>query len=91
MNLQSLTRRSDGWALEPERASVSSAFAERMSASAQVFGRASRANQCPVSAVKQPCRRNLQTAEFDPDADIDRLELPQCSSPLAALCVLSFE
>src|SRR5947208_296420 len=31
-----------------------------------LFGRASRANQCPVSGVKQPCRRNLETAEFDP-------------------------
>jgi hypothetical protein len=27
---------------------------------------ASRANQCPVSGVKQPCRRNLETADFDP-------------------------
>jgi Tripartite tricarboxylate transporter family receptor len=26
----------------------------------------SRANQCPVSGVKQLCRRNLETAEFDP-------------------------
>jgi hypothetical protein len=32
-----------------------------------LFGCASRANQCPVSGVKQPCRRNLETAEFDPD------------------------
>jgi uncharacterized protein YjiS (DUF1127 family) len=32
-----------------------------------LFGRASRANQCPVSGVKQPCRRNLETAEFDPN------------------------
>ena len=31
-----------------------------------LFGRASRANQCPVSGVKQPCRRNPETAEFDP-------------------------
>jgi hypothetical protein len=31
-----------------------------------LFGRASRANQCPVSGVKQPWRRNLETAEFDP-------------------------
>src|SRR6266446_2604302 len=30
-----------------------------------LFGRASRANQCPVSGVKQPCRKNLETAEFD--------------------------
>jgi hypothetical protein len=30
-----------------------------------LFGRASRANQCPVSGVKQPCRRNPETAEFD--------------------------
>jgi hypothetical protein len=32
-----------------------------------IFGRASGANQCPVSGVKQPCRRNLETAEFDPE------------------------
>jgi hypothetical protein len=31
-----------------------------------LFGRASRANQCPVSGVKQPCPRNLETADFDP-------------------------
>jgi hypothetical protein len=31
-----------------------------------LFGRANRANQCPVSGVKQPCRRNLMTAEVDP-------------------------
>jgi hypothetical protein len=31
-----------------------------------LFGRASRAKQCPVSGAKQPCRRNLETAEFDP-------------------------
>jgi hypothetical protein len=31
-----------------------------------LFGRANRANQCPVSGVKQPCRTNLETAEFDP-------------------------
>jgi hypothetical protein len=30
-----------------------------------LFGRARRANRCPVSGVKQPCRRNLETAEFD--------------------------
>jgi hypothetical protein len=30
-----------------------------------LFGRASRANQCPVSGLKQPCRRNPETAEFD--------------------------
>jgi hypothetical protein len=29
-----------------------------------LFGRGSRAKQCPVSG--QPCRRNLETAEFDP-------------------------
>ncbi len=38
----------------------------RMSRLVALFGRASRANQCPVSGVKQPCRRNLETAEFDP-------------------------
>ena len=31
-----------------------------------LFCRASRANQCSVSVAKQPCRRNLETAEFDP-------------------------
>src|SRR6266536_2901709 len=31
-----------------------------------LFGRASRAKQCPVSGVKQPCRRNAETAESDP-------------------------
>jgi hypothetical protein len=31
-----------------------------------IFGRASLANQCPVLGVKQPCRRNLETAELDP-------------------------
>jgi hypothetical protein len=35
-----------------------------------LFGRASRANQCPVSGVKQPCRRNLETAEFGSNSDI---------------------
>jgi hypothetical protein len=29
--------------------------------------RGSRANQCPVSGVKQPCRRNPETAEFNPE------------------------
>jgi hypothetical protein len=38
-----------------------------------LFGRASRANQCPVSGVKQPCRRNPETAEFDPTATSARL------------------
>jgi len=32
-----------------------------------LFGRASRTNKCPVSGVKQPCRRNPETAEFDPE------------------------
>jgi hypothetical protein len=39
-----------------------------------LFGRA---NQCPVSGVTQPCRRNLETAEFDPTTDLgptDRLQ-----------------
>jgi hypothetical protein len=32
-----------------------------------LFCRPNRAEQCPVSGVKQPCRRNLETAEFDPE------------------------
>jgi hypothetical protein len=35
-----------------------------------LFGRASRANQCPVSGVKHPWRRNLETAESDPTRPI---------------------
>jgi hypothetical protein len=31
-----------------------------------LFCRANRAEQCPVSGVKQPCRRNRETAEVDP-------------------------
>ena len=31
-----------------------------------LFCRANRAEQCPVSGVKQSCRRNPETAEFDP-------------------------
>jgi hypothetical protein len=44
-----------------------------LSAYVKVFGRASRANQCPVSGVKQPCRRNPETAEFDPNRTAARL------------------
>jgi putative tryptophan/tyrosine transport system substrate-binding protein len=40
-------------------------FAASAHALLALFGRASRAKQCPVSGVKQPCRRNLETAEFD--------------------------
>jgi hypothetical protein len=36
-----------------------------------LFGPASRANQCPSSGVKQPCRRNLETADFDPKRSFD--------------------
>jgi hypothetical protein len=32
-----------------------------------LFCRANHAEQCPVSGVKQPCRRNPETAEFDPE------------------------
>ena len=38
---------------------------------AQRIGSAGRANQCPVSGVKQPCRRNFETAEFDPSLPFD--------------------
>jgi hypothetical protein len=31
-----------------------------------LFCRANDAEQCPVSGVRQPCRRNPETAEFDP-------------------------
>ena len=31
-----------------------------------LFCRANRAERCPVSGVKQPCRRNPETAEVDP-------------------------
>jgi hypothetical protein len=35
-----------------------------------LFCRPNSAEQCPVSGVKQPCRRNLETAEFGPNCDI---------------------
>src|SRR6266516_3522860 len=50
-----------------------------MSPELALFGRVSRANQCPVSGVKQPCRRNPETAEFGPICDISWIEIPQCS------------
>src|SRR5262249_1387711 len=37
-----------------------------MSPEVALFCRANRAEQCPVLGEKQPCRRNLETAEFDP-------------------------
>src|SRR4051794_35530872 len=36
-----------------------------------LFCRANRAEQCPVSGVKQPCRRNRETAEVDPNETLD--------------------
>src|SRR5262249_58750814 len=40
----------------------------------------SRANQCPVSGVKQPCRRNLETAEFDPNQTLSSPDPVQSGS-----------
>jgi hypothetical protein len=46
-----------------------------------LFCRANRTEQCPVSGVKQPGRRNPETAEFDPQAK-SGIEIPQRSSLL---------
>jgi hypothetical protein len=37
-----------------------------------LFCRANRAERCPVSGVKQPCRRNPETAEVDPERSLSR-------------------
>jgi hypothetical protein len=43
-----------------------------MSPEVALFCRANRAERCPVSGVKQPCRRNPETAEFDPEPTFER-------------------
>ena len=50
-------------------------------------GRANRAEQCPVSGVKQPCRRNPETADFDPQEtcagqDFRDAKMNQCGQRL---------
>ena len=47
-------------------AEIGANLLQRVKTRLALFCRASRANPCPVSGVKQPCRRNLETAQFGP-------------------------
>ena len=50
-----------------------------------LFCRANRAEQCPVSGAKQPCRRNRETAEVDPNETLDTWAPRQSSRLLRSL------
>jgi hypothetical protein len=49
-----------------------------------LFCRANRAEQCPVSGVKQPGRRNPETAEFDPKRTLARIRSRNAAALLRA-------
>src|SRR6476646_1861889 len=55
-----------------------------------LFCRANRTERCPVSGVRQPCRRNPETAEVDPTRTLGRAVVGQLialsHSPPLAMC-----